>query len=211
MKHALFLLALLLSFSGPAADATRDFTLAASGVPTQPDIKPAPLGKYQAKAGRVTDPTTLQGKLVMGYQGWFSCAGDGSQLDRWNHWTADRAFPTPENIRVAMWPDLTEYDPDELYTTGLTYPNGSPAKVYSAWNLKTVMRHFRWMREYGLDGAMHYRFMSRIPTHPEVRAFYDKVLDNVRMAAEANGRVFAVQYDISDYKGGSIVDDIEND
>jgi hypothetical protein len=112
---------------------------------------------------------------------------------------------------VQMWPDISEYAPDELYDTDLKYPDGSVAKLYSAWNLQTVMRHFRWMRDYNLDGVLHYRFISRIPTHPEVRAFYDKVLDNIRRAAEAHGRVFAVQYDISDYKSGSIVADIEND
>jgi hypothetical protein len=36
-------------------------------------------------------------------------------------------------------------------------------------------------------------------------------LDNLRRAAEANGRVFAVQYDISGHNGRSIVADIEHD
>ena len=100
----------------------------------------------------------------MGYQGWFSCAGDGGPLNRWNHWTRNGEAPTSETIRVAMWPDLSEYDPDELYPTQLRYPDGSVTRLYSAWNLKTVMRHYRWMREYNLDGAFHQRFINRIPS-----------------------------------------------
>jgi hypothetical protein len=48
-------------------------------------------------------------------------------------------------------------------------------------------------------------------SRPEYRAFYNQVLDNIRKSAEAYGRVFAVQYDISDYQGPSVVNDIEND
>jgi hypothetical protein len=117
-----------------------------------------PRGTYQPVQGRVVDTTTLYGKRVMGYQGWFSRAGDGSSLSRWNHGTRDGSVPTSDNIRVAMWPDLSEYDEDELYPTRLRYPDGSVAQRYSAWNLKTVMRRFRRMRDFNLDGAFHYRF-----------------------------------------------------
>ena len=174
-------------------------------------IQPAPPGKYQPTASRAIDPTTLQGKLVMGYQGWFSCAGDGSRLTRWNHWTSNRGFPTSTNIRVAMWPDLSEYEPDELYPTGLKYPDGSVAKVYSAWNLKTVMRHYRWMRAYNLAGAFYQRFINQILSSAEYREFRNRVLSNVRQAAEANGRIWAVMYDVSDYAGDRLVDDIKQD
>ena len=49
------------------------------------------------------------------------------------------------------------------------------------------------------------------PADPEYRVFYNQVLDNIRRSAEAHGRVFAVQYDISDYQGPSVVKDIQND
>ncbi len=28
----------------------------------------------------------IVGKLVVGYQGWFACAGDGSPSNAWVHW-----------------------------------------------------------------------------------------------------------------------------
>jgi hypothetical protein len=173
--------------------------------------QPAPPGKYQPAAPRKIDPSTLHGKLIFGYQGWFSTASDGSQVREWNHWSLNRKKPDTTNTRVQMWPDLSEYDADELYDTDLKFPDGSVAKVYSAWNLKTVMRHFRWMLDYNLDGAMHYRFISRVSSRPEYRAFYNQVLDNIRQSAEAYDRVFAVQYDISDYQGTSVVKDIQKD
>ena len=172
---------------------------------------PAPLEKYQPAGARKIDPSTLYGKLIFGYQGWFSAAGDGSPLHDWNHWSKNQKLPDSENTRVQMWPDVSEYDADELYDTGLKYPDGSAAKVYSAWNLKTVMRHFRWMRDYNLDGAMQYRFIGRISSRPEYRAFYNRALNNIRQAAETNGRVFAVQYDVSGYDGPSVVKAIQAD
>ncbi|MBM3851538.1 MAG: xylosidase/arabinosidase [Verrucomicrobia bacterium] len=190
-------------------------TLSASSASAEPPTglarPPAPPGSYHPAAPRQVDPSTLHGKLIFGYQGWFSTADDGSPVREWNHWSVDRKRPNEANARVQMWPDLSEYDADELYDTDLKHPDGSVAKVYSAGNLKTVMRHFRWMRDYNLDGAMHYRFINRVSSRPEYRAFYDKVVDNIRRSAEAYGRVFAVQYDISDYQGPSVVRDIQSD
>jgi hypothetical protein len=37
------------------------------------------------KAAGTVDPSTLTGKLIMGYQGWFNCPGDGTTVGWW-HW-----------------------------------------------------------------------------------------------------------------------------
>src|SRR5438046_3093335 len=46
------------------------------------------------------DPSTLDRKVLLGYQGWFTCPSDGSQ--RWTHWS--RGVPTPETLTVDVYP-----------------------------------------------------------------------------------------------------------
>jgi hypothetical protein len=45
---------------------------------------------------------TLDNTVICGYQGWFACYGDGSPVDRWNHWCggkyqSDTPKPSPGN------------------------------------------------------------------------------------------------------------------
>src|ERR1700730_10751729 len=68
-------------------------------------------------AAGAVDPSTLDGKVLVGYQGWFTCPADGSQ--RWTHWS--RGAPTPDTLTVELYPDLSELDPDErCEVTGMT-------------------------------------------------------------------------------------------
>jgi hypothetical protein len=137
-----------------------------------------------------TDPSTLDGKVLVGYQGWFTCPGDGSQ--RWTHWS--RGVPTPETLSVELYPDLREFDADELCEIpGMTIA-GKPAYLFSSRNAKTVSRHFHWMRDYGLDGVLVQRFVGEIRRK---RAEGDVVLRNIMNAARESGRTFAIEYDIS--------------
>ena len=53
------------------------------------------------------DASTMQHKLLMGYQGWFSCPGDGSQINGYFHWFRSDT-PDAANFRVDMWPDTSE-------------------------------------------------------------------------------------------------------
>lgn len=156
------------------------------------------------------DPTTLDRKLLFGYQGWFGCPGDGSPLGAWEHWFRRGATAAAASLRVDMWPDVSELSPDERCETPLTLPGGHTAHLYSAFNPKTVERHFRWMREYDLPGVFLQRFTARLD-NPAVLAFRDTVSHNVRAAAESNGRVFAIMYDISGHPGASVVDAVKRD
>jgi hypothetical protein len=156
------------------------------------------------------DATTLDGKLLFGYQGWFGCPGDGSPLDAWEHWFR-RAEPAgAATLRVDMWPDVSELEPDERCDTPLTLPDGRKAQLYSAYNPKTVDRHFRWMREYDLPGVFLQRFTVRLD-NPAVIQFRDAVAGNVRAAAESHGRVFALMYDISGHPRESVVEAVKRD
>src|SRR5690349_4053968 len=94
-------------------------------------------------AGRV-DSSTLDNKVLLGYQGWFTCPQDDSK--RWTHWS--RGVPAPDTLTVDLYPDVRELDPDErCEIPGMTI-GGKPAYLFSSRNRKTVDRHFRWMKEY---------------------------------------------------------------
>ena len=159
--------------------------------------------------GPEVDPSTLNRKLMMGYQGWFSCPQDGSQPNRWVHWFRSQT-PVATNVTVDFWPDVSELDPDELFATGMTLTNGSPAQVYSAFKQKTVVRHFRWMKDNHLDGVFLQRFSSEL-SDPAFFSLRNQVLANVRAGAETYGRVFAVMYDISGQPASTLVSTLTND
>ncbi len=152
---------------------------------------------------RTIDPNTINRKLLMGYQGWFNHPGDGANVG-WRHWFRDN-MPDANNLTVDMWPDMSELEPDELDETQMTYRNGRKATLYSAWNEKTVVRHFKWMQDYDLDGV----FLQRFLVTP--RILNDRVTRNVRAGAEKYGRVFAIMYDISGYDESRLVNDLISD
>lgn len=146
-----------------------------------------------AAAGEV-DASTIQGKVLFGYQGWFNCPGDGSDRG-WRSWS--RGVPGPETLTIDMYPDLSEFDRDELCEVpGMTIA-GKPAYLYSAWNPKTVARHFQWMKDYGLDGVLAQRFVSDIHNR---RSSGDVLLKNIMAAAAKHGRVFMIEYDVAGSK-----------
>lgn len=155
----------------------------------------------------VVDATTLDDRLLFGYQGWFACEGDGSPLDQagdgWRHWSP-AVLPAPDNVSFEMWPDTRELDAAELCATSMTMASGASAGLYSAWNAATVDRHFAWMKEHGLDGVLLQEFVVELELGSAPRAFRDGVLANVRAGAEAHGRTWAVMYDISGAPEGEI-------
>jgi hypothetical protein len=166
----------------------------------------APTGSSAAPV----DASTLDRKLMFGYQGWFACPGDGSPLGAWAHWFHRGEAANAASLRVDMWPDVSELDADERCPTPLTLPDGRTADVYSAYHPRTVDRHFRWMREYDLAGVFLQRFTVHLDD-PAMLRFRDAVAGNVRSAAESHGRVFAIMYDISGHPRESLVDAVKRD
>ncbi len=162
------------------------------------------------RRGSAVDASTMNRKLLMGYQGWFAAQGDGSAQNSWVHWFHGSP-PNTDNLNIDLWPDMSELDPDELFTTSMTYSNGTPAKLYSAYKQKTVVRHFKWMAENNLDGVFFQRFLSDIPTGQNITALRNQVAINVRVGAETYGRVFAIMYDISGYPTNTLVSKLTND
>jgi hypothetical protein len=156
------------------------------------------------RAADRVEPSTLDGKVLIGYQGWFTCPEDGS--GRWTHWS--RGVPTPETLTIEMFPDPSELDAGERCTVpGMTI-GGKPAYLFSSRNQKTVSRHFRWMKEYGLDGVLVQRFVGEIRGK---RAEGDVVLKNIMNAARESGRTFAIEYDISGGNPDTFVQTLKED
>ena len=154
-------------------------------------------------SAKPVDTSTLTGKLMCGYQGWFNCENDGAKLG-WVHWGRARdAIPGPGNVTVDLWPDLTEYDPDERYITNFHHADGRKAELFSSHNRKTVLRHFRWMRDYGIDGAFVQRFANELSSE-RLRNHRNVVLTHCREGSRLNGRAYAVMYDLSGLRAGQV-------
>jgi hypothetical protein len=152
-------------------------------------------------ASDAVDRSTLSGKVMVGYQGWFNCEGDGADLG-WTHWwRSQRHAFGPGNVSVDLWPDVSELDEDERFETGFKHADGSTAEVFSSGNRKTVLRHFQWMRDYGIDGAFLQRFANGLRSET-VKRHKDNVLSHVRAGAAKSGRSYAVMYDLTGLPAG---------
>ena len=97
-------------------------------------------------------------------------------------------------MAVDLYPDTSELDKASRCELPAATINSKPAYVFSSFPRETTEKHFEWMATYGIDGALVQRFINHIP---EQRAEGDRVLKNVRTAAEKHGRAFAVEYDLS--------------
>ena len=156
---------------------------------------------YSGPSTPGVDASTLDGKVLCGYQGWHAAEGDG--LGRgWYHWQMDGRFE-PGHCKFDLWPDMSELDPDERYPTAFRHADGRAAEVYSDFNRKTVLRHFQWMREYGIDGVFVQRFAGEVFHSAGLRQF-NTVLAHCREGANRNGRTYAVMYDLSGLGAGQI-------
>jgi hypothetical protein len=136
------------------------------------------------------DHSSLDGKVMFGYQGWFNHPDDGAGLG-WVHWGD---FYEPISSTVDMYPDLREFGADEKYDAHLTFPDGSMAPVFSSYNRNTVLRHMKWVRDYNLDGVFIQRFISGYDNKTNMR-HKDSVATHVMEGCEKYGRVFAMMYD----------------
>lgn len=157
---------------------------------------------YSGPTDRGADAATLDGKVLVGYQGWFRTPNDARDLG-FRHWGK------PGDWDVDQWPDPNDYDPSELYAIpGETTQSGDQAYLYSSLNESVVRRHFQWMREHNIDGVLQQRF-NRVTKNADGSWNYDHWavraglhgLPLVREAANLEGRTWAIEYDIQ--KGGS--------
>lgn len=153
--------------------------------PTKPttggvDLTPSPVGD-------------VVGKVIVGYQGWFAAIGDGSPINRFWHWSHTwEQPPSPTNTAIYAWPDVRDYT-TTFKTDYANLNNGSEARVFSSFSDQTVDVQFKWMKDYGMDGAALQRFNPSGLEGP----IRDVMATKVKVAAEKNGVKFYIMYDVS--------------
>lgn len=140
---------------------------------------------------------SFNGLVMAGYQGWFRVNKDSV------------IYPDEKNIRIDMWPDVSEYK--KTYPTGLKLADGSTARFFNSADASTVDLHFKWMKEYGVDGVFMQRFFN-MTRATSARNTTTAVLKPAFAAAAKFHRAIAVMYDLSGLKGSgedcsSIIED----
>lgn len=150
---------------------------------------------------------SYKGLVMAGYQGWFNAPEDGEGRG-WYHYTGRNGFH-PGSCTIDLWPDVSEYE--KTYDTEFRMADGSTARLFSPADSSTVDTHFRWMKEYGLDGVFMQRFVTEI-ARPSGRRHFDNVLNHAMNAANRYDRAICVMYDLSGMPAdgvGILLDDID--
>jgi len=145
---------------------------------------------------------SLTGRVMCGYQGWFRAEGDGTKLG-WKHYRNQTSLEfRPGHAGIEFWPDVSELGEHEKFETEFRQADGSPAFVFSSDSKDTVVRHFKWMSEYGIDGVFVQRFVSEVTDRKGRKTganaqSCDRVLEHCRHGANLHGRSYAVMYDLT--------------
>lgn len=141
--------------------------------------------KGQNKHSKQTEYPSYKGLIMAGYQGWFRAEGDGTGTKRF-------AYGNENKSNIDMWPDVSEYQ--VTYNTPFKLDNGQPAKFFSSHDKSTVDLHFKWMKQYGIDGVFMQRFYSSVKDKDQASL---TVLRNAFEAASKYDRAISVMYDLS--------------
>ncbi|HLX91557.1 MAG TPA: glycoside hydrolase family 71/99-like protein [Puia sp.] len=135
---------------------------------------------------------SYKGLIMAGYQGWFNAPADGSNMG-WNHYARHGRFE-PGFCNIDFWPEVSEYK--TTYTTPFSLADGRPASLFSCADSQTVATHFKWMKEYGLDGVFVQR--SVVAIKDSLNLIHDnRVLKSALMESRRFGRAISVMYDFS--------------
>lgn len=141
----------------------------------------------------------VEGLVLAGYQGWFNAEDDGAGLG-WKHYEKGKVFE-PGNCTIDLWPDVSEYE--RTYPTPFRLADGEPARVFSSHDASTTDLHFRWMRDYGIDGVFMQRFVVSIRSG-RGKANSNHILKNAVDASLRYGRALCVMYDLSGMKSEDV-------
>lgn len=196
-----------LIFNLAAVVLTTASSMAAEPAPTRDEVLAAMQPYAGPRAAGGVNVSTLSGKVVAGYQGWFNTPDDGSGRG-FRHYSKAGEF-RPGRCSIDLWPDVSELPAEERTPTEFRHADGRVAEVYSAYRAATALRHFQWMRDYGLDGVFVQRFVVET-SDPRSLRHCNAVLTAAREGANRHGRGYAVMYDLSGLKAGEVRRTIED-
>src|SRR5688572_33340793 len=108
----------------------------------------------QTHHGKAGSYSSYKGLVMAGYQGWFRAPGDGAG-NSYVHYGRNGKFEDG-NSTIDFWPDVSEYE--RTYETSFKHADGSNGKVFSSVDKSTTDLHFKWMKQYGVDGVFMQRF-----------------------------------------------------
>ena len=166
---------------------------------TREEIVELTMKPFSGESNPGVDTSTVKGKVVCGYQGWFTTPDDGANMG-WFHWGGPSTPPSvdfePGDCTIDMWPDMSEYPEEAKVATPFKHADGSVAHVYSNMNPLVQDLHFQWMKEYGIDAAFVQRFAVQTIKLNELYNV-NVNLTNCRAAANKHGRGYVVMYDLT--------------
>ena len=113
-----------------------------------------PWAGFYAKPSRVA--ATMDGRIMADYQGW-SSPDDGSEMAFIHYGNKDMA---PGNCLFGARSDMSAVKANEQYYSPLKFADGQSATLFSSSNRLTIERHFRGMKDYGIDGDFPQRFVD---------------------------------------------------
>jgi hypothetical protein len=152
---------------------------------------------WVANATAQTRYDSYKSLVMAGYQGWFDTPDDGSNRG-WRHYSGKNGF-RPGSASVDFWPDVSEYP--QLYRTEFKHQDGRPAYVFSSHDFSTVDTHFKWMKEYGIDGVFMQRFVGEVK-NPNGKRHFNHVLNSATQSATKYDRAICIMYDLSGMRPG---------
>lgn len=144
------------------------------------------------KHAKETKYPSYKGMIMAGYQGWFGTPEDGKS-GGFRHMAGKNGFKDG-SCHIDIWPDVREYS--KTYPTEFKNADGSTARIFSSYDASTTDLHFKWMKEYGIDGVFMQRFFDYARGRGE-QSLPDIILKNAFDAASKYDRAIAIMYDLS--------------
>ena len=170
---------------------------------TRESVLAETLHPFKRESVKGVDTSTLTGKVMCIVPGAGSTRRAMARNAAGCIGRADAEVLGPNNAKVDLLPDVSELGADERFATGFTNSAGGKIEVYSPFKEATVLRHFEWMQDYGIDGVFVQRFIVDL-RDPRGLRHNNTVLDHCRAGANKFGRAYAVMYDLSGLGAGRI-------